>query len=106
MDPTEEFNKLLTKQVLLISSDPECTDRVVRMLEGAGVDVGTAGTPVKAFEILEHGAHHVVFVDADCLGKDTGGFVSQLRKRHPDRIVMVSGARPTNALLIKLIQLF
>ncbi len=103
MDPTEKFNKLLAKQVLLVSRDAVCGEELKAVLEGAGVDVGTADSAVQAFEILEHGAHHVVFVDADCVGKDTGRFVTQLRKRHPDRVVMVAGTKPANSLLLKLI---
>ncbi len=103
MDPTEEFNKSLTKQVLLVSRDAICGEGLKNFLEGSGVDVGMVDSAVQAFDILEHSAHHVVFVDADCVGKDTGRFVSQLRKRHPDRVVMVAATRPSSTLLIKLI---
>ena len=103
MDPTEEFNNLLAKQVLLVSRDADCGEELKTVIEGAGVDVGNADSAVHALEILEHGAHHVVFVDSDCVGKETGRFVAQLRKRHPDRVVMVAGTKPANSLLIKLI---
>ncbi len=98
-----DFRGLSMSQVLLVSADTVCSDALRAALEDSGVSVVGAESFPAALNQLEHGTHGVVFLDSDCVGGDAVRFVGQVRKRYPDRIVIVTGEKPGTNLLIKLI---
>lgn len=89
--------------VLVVSSDPGLAEYVRSCEESTGLQVDGAGPGARATELLRGGAYGVVIIDADDLPGGAGYFILDLRKRHPDLVVLVAASDPSKPFLMELL---
>jgi signal transduction histidine kinase/DNA-binding response OmpR family regulator len=89
--------------VLLVSKDLGFLGALRTAVEERGVGTAEARAPSAAMSKLARGRHRVVVVDADGPPREAAALVRGIRKRFPDRVLLVAASNPPKSLLINLI---
>ena len=80
------------KKILVVDDEADVGELVQGFLENYGYHVMAASSPKRAFEIIELEKPNVVFLDVVMPGMDGLQCLKQIKKLHPETIViMVSG---------------
>lgn len=101
----EKRGRAERERVLIVSSDQTLMDHIVSGAESAGVRVEGAAPGAIASERLGGGGYRVVILDADALPGGPGYFILDLRKRHPDLVVLVAASDPPREFLVELLHM-
>jgi len=101
VDKTRESGK---PRVLVVTQDSSVLEPLEGALKACGFESRSARSRSGAFTELARGNYHAVVLDADGFPGEWAGVVAGIHRRHPDPLVFVAAARPSKALLTKLLQ--
>ena len=101
MTTKEESSRILRDGALVVSADPALRDDIVSKAVELRMDAAAPGAATS--ERLLEGGYGVVIVDADELPGGAGYFILDVRRRHPDVVVLVVATDPSKEFLIELL---
>jgi nitrogen-specific signal transduction histidine kinase/DNA-binding response OmpR family regulator len=101
---TDSTDKLPGKaRILIASPDEALLGRLARAIAAGGADVERTTSVDAAVRLLGLSRCQAVLVDADGIGEDVGGYLSNIRQSHPDVVVLVTATDPSRQMLLDLI---
>lgn len=92
-----------TAPVLVVSRDADMVTAMREQHQAAGIAIDHAGPGWETSEHLRKGGYAVAIVDGDELPGGSGYFILDLRRRHPDLVVIVIAGDPSREFLIELL---